>query len=197
MNSSKRLKITVFGGASPKRGEPAYQDAYSLGRYLGSEGYSVLTGGYIGTMEAVSRGVVEGGGRTIGVTCDEIENWRPTGPNAWVQEEIRLVTVQDRLSTLVTESDAAIALPGGIGTMTEIMLTLNLLSVSAITPRPLVVVGQGWRETLTGFFNAQFEYIPTSQRDCVTFARDNQEVFEFIFSWKEKYYQKDSGKSYE
>ena len=49
------MRITVFGGSSPRAGEPAYQEALQLGSILGQARHTVLTGGYIGTMEAVSR----------------------------------------------------------------------------------------------------------------------------------------------
>ncbi|MBC8506792.1 MAG: LOG family protein, partial [Chloroflexi bacterium] len=109
------MRITVFGGSKPKPGEPAYDDAYYLGQLLGAQGYSVLTGGYIGTMEAVSRGAAEAGGHVIGVTCDEIESWRPVSPNRWVLEEMRFPTLKERMYALIEECDAAMTLPDGIG----------------------------------------------------------------------------------
>ncbi|MDI6694379.1 MAG: hypothetical protein QME21_04975 [Anaerolineales bacterium] len=63
--------VTVFGGSRPTPED--YEQALHLGRLLGGSGYIVLTGGYIGVMEAVSRGASEAGGHVIGVTCDEIE----------------------------------------------------------------------------------------------------------------------------
>jgi len=50
-----------------------------------------------GTMEAVSRGAAEAGGHVIGVTCEDIEKWRPIGANAWVKEEWRKKTLTERL----------------------------------------------------------------------------------------------------
>ena len=110
------IRITVFGGSQPKPGEPAYEDALRLGSLIGQAGYTVLTGGYIGTMEAVSRGAAEAGGHVIGVTCDEIEAWRPVKPNPWVTEEMRFPTLHQRLFALIDNCDAALALPGGVGT---------------------------------------------------------------------------------
>jgi len=166
--------ITVFGGSSPKPGEAAYQDAYHLGRYLGENGFIVLTGGYIGTMEAVSRGVVEAGGHTIGVTCDEIERWRPSGPNQYVAEERRFEHLQDRLNELIKVCDAAIALPGGIGTLTEIMLMWTLMSIRAIERKPLLLVGSAWQETMDKFHTAQRTYFPKNQMELIT-CLDNVE----------------------
>src|SRR5512143_3898323 len=109
----QRMRVSVFGGSQPKQGDAAYAEAMELGELLAERGHTVLTGGYIGTMEAVSRGAHESGGHVIGVTCEEIERWRPIGANRWVKEEIKKVTLIDRLHTLIHESEAALALPGG------------------------------------------------------------------------------------
>src|SRR6185295_11638657 len=103
------------------------QEAYELGKLLAGAGHTVLTGGYMGTMEAVSKGANEAGGHVIGVTCAQIESWRATGPNAWVKEQRRFETLQERLNCLIDSCDAAIALPGGPGTLTEIALSWNLM----------------------------------------------------------------------
>ncbi|MDP2993622.1 MAG: LOG family protein, partial [Anaerolineales bacterium] len=126
------MNITVFGGSQPKEGNASYAEAYELGSLLARAGHTVLTGGYIGTMEAVSRGAAEAGGHVIGVTCADIEAWRPVRPNAWVQEQRRFATLQERLNELVLACDAAIALPGGPGTLTEIALTWNLMIVHSM-----------------------------------------------------------------
>ena len=83
------MKISVFGGSQTKEGDTAYVEARELGRLLAERGHTVLTGGYIGVMEAVSRGAREAGGHVIGVTCEDIEAWRPIKANSWVMEEIR------------------------------------------------------------------------------------------------------------
>ena len=68
------MNITVFGGSQPKEGDAAYAEAYQLGKLLAEAGHAVLTGGYIGTMEAASKGANEAGGHVIGVTCTDIEH---------------------------------------------------------------------------------------------------------------------------
>src|SRR5512137_1812942 len=148
------MNITVFGGSHPKPGSQAYAEAYELGKLLAQAGHTVLTGGYIGTMEAVSRGANEAGGHVIGVTCSDIEAWRGTRVNAWVQEERHFATLQERLNELVRACDAAIALPGGPGTLTEISLTWNLMIVASIPPKPLILVGPDWKYVMEGFFNS-------------------------------------------
>ncbi len=168
------MNITVFGGSHPKEGEVAYTEAYELGKLLASAGHTVLTGAYIGTMEAVSRGANEAGGYVVGVTCDEIEKWRKVKANAWVQEERRFTTLQERLNELVLACDAAIALPGGPGTMTEIALTWNLMIVASIPPKPLILIGAGWKSVMELFYRSFEAYIPQNQRSLLQFAPDVQ-----------------------
>jgi uncharacterized protein (TIGR00725 family) len=177
-------RITIFGGSRPKPGEPAYQQAFKLGELLGSAGYTVLTGGYIGTMEAVSRGAAEAGGHVIGITCDEIEAWRPVACNPWVSQEIRFNTLRQRLFALMDECDAALALPGGPGTLAEVAVMWNHLLTEAITPRPLILIGTGWRETIEQFFASFDAYIPEEQRRWLSFAGDVDKAFQSLQSIK-------------
>jgi uncharacterized protein (TIGR00725 family) len=172
------MRITVFGGSAPKPGEPAYQAAYQLGQLIGKDENTILTGGYIGTMEAASRGCAEAGGHVIGVTCDEIEAWRPVKPNRWIKQEIRKATVKERLFTLIEECDHAIALPGGVGTLTEIAMMWNQMQVQAIPTRPLVLVGEGWKRTWETMFNHLKSYFPLAHRDLISFAADTSEAYQ-------------------
>ena len=133
------MNITVFGGAQPKEGSSGYEEARELGSLLAQRGHTVLTGGYMGTMEAVSRGASDAGGHVIGVTCEDIEAWRKTSANPWVKEERRKKSLIERLQALVEGCDAAIALAGGAGTLTEISLLWNLMIVESLPRRPLIM----------------------------------------------------------
>ena len=170
-------KITVFGGSQPLPDTPAYNDARRLGELIGAAGWTVLTGGYIGVMEAVSRGTAEAGGHVIGVTCDEIESWRSIGPNRWVREEMRYETTRERLFSLVETCDAAVAMPGGIGTLAEIAFMWSQLQTEALSSRPLVLIGQGWKATFESFLY-QFEgYIPAAHIPLISLAPDVEAGF--------------------
>lgn len=166
------MNITIFGGSEPRPGDQAYEQALRLGSLLASAGHSVLTGGYIGTMEAVSRGATEAGGRAIGVTCDQIEAWRPVRPNHWITEERRFPTVRQRLFALIEDCDAAIALPGGIGTLAEVAEMWSHLQTGAITARPLILVGEGWQNVIQAFLSAFPGYVAENYRHLLTFAPD-------------------------
>jgi len=171
------LNITVFGGSAPRPGEPAYQEAYQLGKLLAESGFNVLTGGYIGTMEAASRGAAEAGGHVIGLTCDEIEAWRPVAPNSWVKEEIRHATLRDRLNALIDLCDAAIALPGGIGTLAEIACMWSGMQTRSIPIRPLILVGAGWKQTLESLAATQNTYIVQDHYSLLTFTENAEAAF--------------------
>jgi uncharacterized protein (TIGR00730 family) len=172
--------VSVFGGSRPDKA--GYAQALLLGKLLGQAGYAVLTGGYIGTMEAVSRGAAEAGGHVIGVTCDEIEAWRPVQPNPWVKEERRFPTLRQRISALIEGCDAAIALPGGPGTLAEIAEMWNLLLIEAIPPRPLILVGSGWQATFEQFYRSFDGYIPPEQRRWVIFAASVEQAAALLHS---------------
>lgn len=175
-------RVAVFGGASPRPGQTSYQEALRLGELLGKAGYNVMTGGYVGTMEAVSRGAAEAGAHVIGVTCVEIEVFRSGGPNPWVKEEIRTEILRERISIMIESCDAAIALPGGIGTLAEIMLMWNSLLIGAVTPRPLVLIGAGWQEMMAAFYGALGEYIPARERDWLSYAPDVEAAADYLAS---------------
>ena len=174
------MNISVFGGSQPKPGSSAYEEARQLGELLAQHGHTVLNGGYIGTMEAVSRGASEAGGHVIGVTCDEIEHWRPVKPNQWVTEENRGETLIDRMQVLIHDCDAAIALSGGIGTLAEITLMLNLMAVESMHRRPLILVGSGWQSVFDQFFSSLDMYIPVHHRELVSFAKDVHTAVEML-----------------
>ena len=166
------MRISVFGGSQPRESDPAYAEAIALGRLLAERGHTVLTGGYIGMMEAVSRGARDAGGHVIGVTCEDLETWRPIKANSWVMEEIRKKTLVERLHTLIHESDAALALPGGPGTLTEISLMWNLMIVESLHRRPLILIGDGWQSVFDQLFKRLDAYVPAHQREILRFARD-------------------------
>ena len=170
-------RISVFGGSQTKEGDWDYSQALRLGNLIGEAGYTVLTGGYMGTMEAISRGAAESGGHVIGVTCDEIEAWRPVGLNPWVKEELRCFTLIERIGTLIEFCDAAFVLPGGPGTLAELALMWNRLIIEAIKPRALIIIGSSWHSMFKVLFQTMDTFIPERQRELLTFSPDVETAF--------------------
>ena len=178
MGPGKNMNVVLFGGSNTEARD--YAQAERLGRLLGEAGHTVLTGGYIGSMEAVSKGAALAGAHVIGVTCDQIENWRPVRPNQWVKEERRYKTMMERLYALIDGCDAAIALPGGPGTLTEVALTWNLLLTDSIAPRPLILLGSGWKTVIEAFLQTFPNYVPANQRTWLTFAERPEDALEIL-----------------
>jgi uncharacterized protein (TIGR00730 family) len=166
--------ISVFGSSSPQPGQTAYEEAKQVGRLLAEAGFVVSTGGYTGTMAAVSQGACEAAGHVIGVTCTQVEHFRPLGPNQWVTEEIRYPSLRERLLHLVENNQGMIVLPGGIGTLSEMALAWSLIQVEEISPRPLVLMGRMWQETIKAFIRP--EYINESHQLLIHLAATPEEA---------------------
>ncbi|HXX38813.1 MAG TPA: LOG family protein [bacterium] len=139
--------VTVFGSSKATAEDPIYAAGLRLGRLLVESGYVVRTGGYTGLMEAVSRGAAEAGGKVVGVTMT------PWGSrlrvNPWVSEEIAAEDLFQRLRRLI-DSEAYVALPGGLGTLGEVVVTWNLFQTATIPRRPLILVGSSWQAVIEG-----------------------------------------------
>lgn len=139
--------VAVFGASAPRPGESDYEDGVRCGRLLAEAGFAVATGGYAGLMEAVSLGAREAGGRVIGVTVPDVFPDRPGG-NEHLTEETRAASLLERIHEMVEVSVASIALPGSLGTATELIVAWNLAFVARFAgtePKPVIAVGDQWR----------------------------------------------------
>ena len=134
--------IAVFGSSRRDEDSPFWAEAYELGRGLAASGYTVLSGGYGGSMAAVSRGAAEAGGQAIGVTCAIFD---PRPCNEWVTEEIKAPSLLERLETMIERADGYVAVRGGIGTLSEVLLVWSLLQTRSLNGKPLVLLGAEWR----------------------------------------------------
>lgn len=170
--------IAVFGSGRPSPGSPAYEQARETGRLLAEADFAVATGGYDGTMCGVSQGAAEAGGHVIGVGSRQIEQFRPGGLNKWVHENIMYDTLADRLLHLVRHNDGMIALPGGIGTLSELALAWSFLQVGEIEKRPFALVGRRWETGIHTVFDPA--YISRKHLDLLSFAATPGEAVAFI-----------------
>jgi len=142
------MRVTVFGSARVAEESTEYQDALRLGRLLAERGDVIVSGGYRGIMEAVSRGAHDHGGQVLGVT---VAPWvGRIVPNQYLSEERSARTLFERLEALV-ESDALIVLPGGAGTLGELALAWNLRQMDLMPAKAIVMVGSRWRRLLDAF----------------------------------------------
>lgn len=138
--------VAVFGSSQTRPDEPDYSAAMRCGRLLAESGFHVATGGYGGLMEAVSRGAADAGGTVIAATAPDLFPNR-TGANQWAHIEKPQPTLPLRISELLDNSVATIALPGSIGTLTELIVAWNASFIDTLTqrrPRPVIAVGAQW-----------------------------------------------------
>ena len=170
--------ISVFGSSAPQPGSADYEAARDLGRRLAEAGFTVQTGGYIGVMEGVSRGANEAGGHVIGVTSDQIEEFRPIKANSWIKEEVRYPTLRERVLYLVDHCDGILVLPGGIGTLSELALAWNFAQVGEIPLKPIIPIGGLWQRTLAAFVDR--DYIGPEHVALLTPARSTVEAVDIL-----------------
>lgn len=149
LDERSSARVAIFGGAWVGEEEPEYDEALRFGRRLAEAGIEIITGGYQGIMAAVSRGAAEGGGpAVVGVT---IEPWSErVAVNEWLSFEVEARDLFARLP-LICDADAWVAFPGGVGTLSEIALSWNLVQTESVEPRALVIVGEPWDRALRQF----------------------------------------------
>lgn len=138
-NNSERI-VTIFGGSKCCDSDLEYNEARRVGELLAEAGFTVCTGGYLGVMEAASRGAYERGGRVIGVIMNQFKHQ----PNQYLTEKVASAHFYERLQHLITKSVGFIAMRGGMGTVTELSLVWNKIQTKVIEPRPLVLLGDCW-----------------------------------------------------
>src|ERR1051326_8747566 len=136
--------VTVFGSARIKPDDPHYELAMKMGAAIARLGFTVMTGGGPGIMEAANRGAKEVGGRSVG--CN-IELPLEQQPNAFLDRCVTLHYFFVRKTLLVKYSYAFVFLPGGAGTLDELFEALTLIQTGKIKNFPIVVMGTDyWRE---------------------------------------------------
>ncbi len=151
--------IAVFGSSETSSTSSEWAEAEEIGRIFATAGHSVVTGGYGGTMEAVSKGAMEAGGATIGVTAPSLFPGR-SGANRYVTELIEADSLADRIGRMVLISEGCVAMPGEIGTAAELLIAWNtnhIFRKSGLPRYPSVAVGPNWadlRATVVGRLGA-------------------------------------------
>ena len=128
--------------------EPTYQDTVAVGKAIAEAGYGVISGGYAGLMAAASQGAASADGTVIGVTTATLKELRGIQPNQWLTDEIHYPTMRERLMHLIQEPDAHVVMPGGIGTLAELIMVWELMRVHELPDRPIILFGDYWGDLL-------------------------------------------------
>jgi uncharacterized protein (TIGR00730 family) len=154
--SSQSKIVAVFGSALPKQDHVTYQDSFAVGKSLGEAGHSVMTGGYNGVMAAASEGAASVGARVFGVTCLALERQRGSKHNIWVTDVIACETLRERIYTLTDRADAYVIMPGGLGTLNELVFTCEMMRAGEVPRRPVVCYSEFWRPIISAMTETEF-----------------------------------------
>ncbi len=166
--------VTIFGGSKCSESDPEYVQAMRVGELLAVAGFTICTGGYLGVMEAASRGARESGGRVLGIVMNQFKS----EPNRFLTDKVATPHFYERLQRLITRSVGFIAIRGGMGTVTELSLVWNKIQTRVIGPRPLVLLGDCWRPVVDQWQ----KYLAVSDSDvaALDFANTPEEAVEII-----------------
>jgi len=173
--------VTVFGSARIQPDDPHYELARKMGAAIAGLGFTVMTGGGPGIMEAANRGAKDVGGRSVGCTI-ELPSEQPA--NAYLDRCVRLHYFFVRKTLLVKYSYAFVVMPGGAGTLDELFEALTLIQTAKIKNFPIVIMGTDYWKELIGFIDkmAQRRMIADADLSLIYATDSVEEAIEHIRS---------------
>lgn len=173
--------VTVFGSARLQEGHPYYEKAQSVCNKIAKElGYSVLSGGGPGIMEAANRGAFEGGAQSIGITI-QLPHEQKTNP--YLTDHLDLYYFFVRKVCLSFSAEAYIFFPGGFGTLDEFFEILTLIQTKKINKVPLILVGMEFWKSLEDFIIKNLLDLGTIDRsdlNLYTITDNEEEIVEIV-----------------
>lgn len=181
--------VTIFGSARPAQDDHWYKEAQKLGRLLSKAGYSVITGGGPGIMEAANRGAVEGrNGDSIGLNIQLPYEQRV---NPFVKKPIGFHYFFTRKVMLSYSAQAYVYFPGGFGTLDEMSEILTLIQTHKITDKiPVILVGKDFWGELDNFFRnkmlKKYHAIDAEDVNLYTIVETAEEALAIIKKSKER-----------
>ncbi len=174
--------VTVFGSARFEPDHGYYELAAELGERVARAGYTVMTGGGPGIMEAANRGAKRGGGRSIG--CN-IKLPREQQPNPYLDTFVEFDHFFVRKVMLVKFSRAFVVLPGGFGTLDEVFETATLIQTGKMQSFPIVALGTEYWQHLRAFIRRTMVEVGTIEPEdlnLVTVCDDPEEAIQHILA---------------
>ena len=174
--------VTIFGSARISSEDPMYRAAIEVGRLLGGAGFTIITGGGPGAMEAGNRGAREAGAPSVGLN---IELPFERHVNHYVDSELDFRYFFVRKVMLVKYSRAFVFMPGGFGTMDELFEALNLIQTGKVRNFPVVLFGsEYWRGLIEWVRTTMLAGGKVSEADLGLMALTDspEEVLELVLS---------------
>jgi uncharacterized protein (TIGR00725 family) len=150
--------ITVYGSSTCKEGSKLYDQTINIGKMLSNLHFTVASGGYTCTMDAISRGASLEGGKVIGITTDEITK---VNPSVYLSEEFRETNLMTRIDLLHGIADAHLCLAGSTGTLSELSILWDKQKLGLLPIRPIFLLYSTWHSIYDLLFKKSD--IPKSQ----------------------------------
>ncbi|MCS7279211.1 MAG: TIGR00730 family Rossman fold protein [Thermodesulfobacteriaceae bacterium] len=172
--------VTVFGSSRVPSEHPDYKKAETLGHLLAKSGFSVITGGGPGIMEAANKGAYEEGGYSVGLN---IKLPLEQEPNPYTNVRLEFKYFFVRKVMMAKYSVAFVFFPGGFGTLDEMFEILTLVQTRKIRPIPIILVGQEfWNPLYQWFVNLLIGTNKISPSDLELFKilDEPQEIIDYI-----------------
>ena len=174
--SGVRRGVAVFGSARTPEDDPRYAAARGIGRALAAAGFTVITGGGPGAMEAANRGAWDAGGESVGLTIDLPFE---AGRNRYVDLAVDFHYFFARKVMFVRYSGAFVVLPGGFGTLDELFEALTLIQTGKIRFFPVVLFDSAYWSGLVDWLRERMladGNISGSDLEILTVTDDVEEV---------------------
>jgi len=181
--------VSIFGSSRLKPGTEYYQNAHEIAGLLAQHGYTVITGGGPGIMEAANKGAAEQGKLSIGLN---IELPQEQKPNPYQNMSLEFRYFFARKVMFVKHSMGYVCMPGGFGTLDEFFEALTLMQTLKIHPLPLVLFGTAYWDGLLQWINdamLKYEAISEHELNFITVTDEPQEVLVTMNrhrEWKER-----------
>ncbi len=186
VDSTERLKdispaVSIFGSARTKPDSPYYQLAEEIARALSDAGFSVITGGGPGIMEAGNKGAYGGKSPSVGLNI-QLPHEQHTNPYQDISQTFHHFFA--RKVMFVKFASAYVVMPGGFGTMDELMEALTLVQTGKTRRIPIILVCEPfWRGLLDWFRSVMVseKMIDPDDMDLIQIIDDPKEVVTAIF----------------
>lgn len=172
--------VSMFGSARVKAGEPLYESTVELSKKLSKAGFSVITGGGPGLMEAGNKGAFENGGESIGLHI-HLPMEQHNNPYLHIRSDFRYFFIRKLM--FIKYALAYVALPGGYGTLDELAEALVLIQTHRIKPFPIVLFGTEFWAGLVDWFKTQLvpnKFANEEDLDLFIVTDDPDEVVAYI-----------------
>jgi len=175
--------VSIYGSARIKRGDTQYNNTTEIARKLGETGFSIITGGGPGVMEAANKGAIEAGVTSVGLNIELPEE---QDPNPFTTRSITFRHFFARKIMLVKYASAFVIMPGGLGTLDELTEVLTLIQTHKIKPFPVILYTTDfWKGFMEWLHKCVLDHGFVSEEDfnLMRICDDPETVVDIVQQW--------------